>query len=65
MAQTGRRCASMNSRAEILISGFAFGGRAVGRRSDGKVCFVRGAVPGERVRVRLTADKKNYSEDKI
>ena len=52
----------MNSRMEVLISGFAFGGRAVGRRPDGKVCFVRGAVPGERVRVRLTADKKNYSE---
>ncbi|MBQ9335893.1 MAG: class I SAM-dependent RNA methyltransferase [Lentisphaeria bacterium] len=52
----------MNSSIEIQITGFAFGGRAVGRRSDGKVCFVRGAVPGEKVRVRLTADKKNYSE---
>lgn len=48
--------------AEIDITGFAFGGRAVGRRSDGKVCFVRGAIPGERAEVRLTADRKNYSE---
>ena len=47
---------------EVLIHGFAFGGRAVGRRSDGKVCFVRGAVPGEKIRVRITAEKKNYSE---
>lgn len=48
--------------AEIDVTGFAFGGRAVGRRSDGKVCFVRGAVPGERAEVRLTSDKKNFSE---
>ncbi len=50
---------------DINISGFAFGGRAVGRRPDGKVCFVRGAIPGEKVRVRLTADKKNFSEGEL
>jgi len=47
---------------EVLIYGFAFGGRAVGRRPDGKVCFVRGGIPGEKVRVKLSSDKKNYSE---
>ena len=52
----------MKSEAEVLIHGFAFGGRAVGRRPDGKVCFVRGAVPGEKVRVKITAEKKHYSE---
>ena len=52
----------MKRTAEIRIHGFAFGGRAVGRDSQGKVCFVRGAVPGETVQVSLTADKKNYSE---
>ena len=53
----------MNSaKVEVVISGFAFGGRAVGRRPDGKICFVRGAVPGEKVLVRLVSDKKNYSE---
>ena len=52
----------MNSAAVVQIFGFAFGGRAVGRREDGKICFVRGAVPGEKVRVRLVSDKKNYSE---
>ena len=51
--------------SEINISGFAFGGRSVGRRPDGKICFVRGAIPGEKVRVRLTADKKNYSEGEL
>lgn len=62
MAQESTHSDQMNPRIEVDITGFAFGGRAVGRRSDGKVCFVRGAVPGEKVRVRLTADKKNYSE---
>ena len=52
----------MRSLVDVRISGFAFGGRAVGRDSEGKVCFVRGAVPGETVQVRLTADKKRYSE---
>ncbi len=47
---------------EVSIHGFAFGGRAVGRCPDGKVCFVRGGIPGEKVRVKLFADKKNYSE---
>ena len=46
----------------ISIYGFAFGGRAVGKRADGKVCFVRGAVPGETVEAVIVSDKKNYSE---
>ena len=64
MATEGRRTSEMNPAPEIemTVTGFAYGGRAVGRGPDGKVCFVRGAVPGETVRVRLTAEKKNYSE---
>ena len=46
----------------VEIYGFAFGGRAVGRRENGKVCFVRGAVPGETVGVAITSEKKSYSE---
>ena len=52
----------MKSGVEVLIHGFAFGGRAVGLRPDGKVCFVRGGIPGEKVLVKITAEKKNYSE---
>ena len=48
--------------SEVLIHGFAFGGRSVGRRPDGKICFVRGGIPGETVRVKLVSDKKNFSE---
>ena len=47
---------------QVDVYGFTFGGRAVGRRENGKVCFVRGAVPGETVRVKIIADKKSYSE---
>lgn len=47
---------------KVEIHGFSFGGRAVGRRADGKICFVRGAVPGETVLVRITGEKKRYSE---
>jgi len=47
---------------EVEIFGFAFGGRAVGHCPDGKVCFVRGAVPGETVRVQLKSNKKNFCE---
>ncbi|MBO4630893.1 MAG: class I SAM-dependent RNA methyltransferase [Lentisphaeria bacterium] len=63
MAPESRRIEKMNSaKVEVLVSGFAFGGRAVGRSPDGKVCFVRGAVPGEKILVRVTSDKKKYSE---
>ena len=63
MAEKSGRFETMNlPDMEIQVSGFAFGGRAVGRCPDGKVCFVRGAVPGETVRVRLTSNKKKYCE---
>ena len=37
----------------IELTGIAHGGMAVGRL-DGRVVFVRGGIPGERVRVRIT-----------
>lgn len=50
------------SSEKVIIHGFAFGGRAVGKRSDGKVCFVRGAIPGETVEAAIVSERKNYSE---
>src|SRR3954449_1811501 len=46
---------------ELSVDDFAFGGAGVGRL-DGYVVFVRGAVPGDRVRARVTRSKRDYAE---
>lgn len=38
----------------------AHGGSCLGRAPDGRVVFVRHALPGERVRVRLTEERAHY-----
>ena len=42
---------------ELSLHGFSSDGRTVGRTDDGLTVFVRGGVPGQRVRARLTAVK--------
>ena len=42
---------------EVTTHGFANGGEAVAR-ADGRVVFVRGGLPDERLRVRITDDRK-------
>ena len=44
---------------EIEIYGLAFGGNGVGK-IDGKVCFVEGALPGEKVRFIKQIEKKKF-----
>ncbi len=39
----------------------AAGGAAIARDADGRVVFVEGALPGERVRARLSASKKDFA----
>src|SRR5947209_2138479 len=46
---------------ELRVDDFAFGGAGVARL-DGYVVFVRGAVPGDRVRARVTRSKRDYAE---
>ena len=46
---------------ELAIDSLAFGGSGVGR-ADGYVVFVRGAVPGDRVRARIVKRKRSYAE---
>lgn len=46
---------------ELVTSAMASGGDAVARDSEGKAVFVRGGLPGERVRVRLVADYARYA----
>lgn len=45
---------------ELAIDDLAFGGEAVGR-TDGYVVFVRGGVPGDRLRVRVTETRARYA----
>jgi 23S rRNA (uracil1939-C5)-methyltransferase len=46
---------------ELDVDSLAQGGRGVAR-ADGYVVFVSGALPGDRVRVRLTKAKRDYAE---
>jgi 23S rRNA (uracil1939-C5)-methyltransferase len=48
---------------ELEIDSLAQGGRGVAR-ADGYVVFVAGALPGDRVRARLTRSKRAYGEAK-
>jgi 23S rRNA (uracil1939-C5)-methyltransferase len=46
---------------ELDVDTLAYGGRGVAR-SNGYVVFVAGALPGDRVRARLTKAKRGYAE---
>lgn len=43
------------------MHGFAHGGDAVGRLPDGRACFVGYAIPGERVRARVTDARRRWA----
>jgi tRNA/tmRNA/rRNA uracil-C5-methylase (TrmA/RlmC/RlmD family) len=49
----------------LSIESVGFGGAGVGRLPDGRVCFVHGTLPGERVMVRVTKEKKNHAEAEV
>ncbi len=51
---------SPESTFEIVIDKLAGEGRGLGRRSDGKVVLVDGALPGERVRVAIDRERRDY-----
>ncbi|PRR68598.1 23S rRNA (uracil(1939)-C(5))-methyltransferase RlmD [Neomoorella humiferrea] len=46
---------------KIEITGLNHEGAGVGRLPDGMVAFVPGALPGERVKIELSARKKHYA----
>jgi len=48
--------------ATITIERIAYGGAGIGRLEDGRVCFVHGTLPGERVLVRVVKSNKNLVE---
>ena len=45
---------------DVEIESVAYGGSGVGRRDDGKIIFVRDALPGELVQVREKKEKQDY-----
>src|SRR5688572_11431970 len=49
---------------ELTIDDLAFGGEGVGR-ADGYVVFVRGGLPGDRLRVRLTEARGRFGRAAI
>ena len=50
---------------DLLLEKYAYGGDAMGRLSDGRAVFVPFGLAGEKVRVRLTEDKKNFARGEI
>ncbi len=48
-----------------LIHGLAHDGRGVGRAADGRVLFVRGALPGQSVAAGIMKSKKNFAEAEL
>jgi len=50
---------------DLLLEKHAYGGVTMGRLSDGRAVFVPFGLAGEKVRVRLTEDKKNFARGEI
>jgi len=50
---------------EVTLTTFTYGGEAMGRLEDNRAVFVPFGLPGERVRIRLTQEKKNFARGEI
>jgi 23S rRNA (uracil1939-C5)-methyltransferase len=50
---------------DIQLEKLTYGGEAMGRLPDNRAIFVPFGLPGERVRVRLTEEKKNFTRGEI
>ncbi|SRR6266498_2789905 len=49
----------------ILLERLTYGGDAMGRLNDGRAVFVPFGLPGERVRIRLTEEKRNFARGEL
>jgi 23S rRNA (uracil1939-C5)-methyltransferase len=45
---------------ELVVTGVAAGGEGVAHQEDGRVVFVRGALPGEQVRAVVTEERRRF-----
>ena len=50
---------------DVAVSGIAAGGEGVGRLGDGRAVFIRGALPGERVRVVVTEERNRFARGEV
>jgi len=50
---------------EVSLTTLTYGGDAMGRLPDSRAVFIPFGLPGERVRVRLTEEKKNFARGEI
>ncbi len=50
---------------DLLTTGVAVGGEAVARDDDGRVVFVTGAAPGERVRVDVVDERRSFARGAV
>lgn len=53
------------ARIELALDGITHGGEAVGRMPNGKACFVPHAIPGERVLVEITEERKRWARGRL
>ena len=49
----------------VQLDKLTYGGDAMGRLPDGRAVFVPFGLPGERVRIRLTEEKKNFARGEL
>lgn len=54
-----------SSSVDVEIDGIASSGAGVGRLPEGRAVFVHRTAPGERVRIRLTREKKRWAEGRL
>lgn len=50
---------------KVTVSALAYGGDGVCRLSDGRVCFVPGALPQEELMIRVTEEKKRFTRGEV
>lgn len=56
---------TMTQTFDLQLEKLAYGGDAMGRLPDNRAVFVPFGLPGERVRVRLTEEKRNFARGEI
>lgn len=50
---------------ELTLTNLVYGGEAMGRLPDGKAVFVPFALPGEKVLIHLTTEKRGYARGEL